>query len=179
MTDYGLSGICIFNLSSLISRGLDEEKKELISIDFLPFISDKKLWLKERSITYANEKVSNDLEKILNYKLVTALLKNCHLKESITYKELTILEKEILLSNLCNFKVQITGTNTFYEAQTVTGGIPLTEVNLETMESLKCQNLYITGELLDIDGICGGYNLTVAWLTGLLAGKNIKDDKNA
>ena len=47
------------------------------------------------------------------------------------------------------------------------------------MESLKCQNLYITGELLDIDGICGGYNLTVAWLTGLLAGKNIKDDKNA
>ena len=65
------------------------------------------------------------------------------------------------------------------EAQTVTGGIPLTEVNLETMESLKCQNLYITGELLDIDGICGGYNLTVAWLTGLLAGKNIKDDKNA
>lgn len=179
MTDYGLSGICIFNLSSLISRGLDEGKKELISIDFLPFISDKKNWLKERSITYANEKVSNDLEKILNYKLVTALLKNCHLKESITYKELTLLEKEILLSNLCNFKVQITGTNTFYEAQTVTGGIPLTEVNLDTMESLKCQNLYITGELLDIDGICGGYNLTVAWLTGLLAGKNIKDDKNA
>lgn len=179
MTDYGLSGICIFNLSSLISRGLDEGKKELISIDFLPFISDKKTWLKERSITYADEKVSNDLEKVLNYKLVTALLKNCHLKESITYKELTLLEKEILLSNLCNFKVQITGTNTFYEAQTVTGGIPLTEVNLETMESLKCQNLYITGELLDIDGICGGYNLTVAWLTGLLAGKNIKDDKNA
>ncbi len=179
MTDYGLSGICIFNLSSLISRGLDEGKKELISIDFLPFISDKKTWLKERSITYADEKVANDLEKVLNYKLVTALLKNCHLKESITYKELTLLEKEILLSNLCNFKVQITGTNTFYEAQTVTGGIPLTEVNLETMESLKCQNLYITGELLDIDGICGGYNLTVAWLTGLLAGKNIKDDKNA
>ena len=179
ITDYGLSGICIFNLSSLISRGLDEGKKELISIDFLPFISDKKTWLKERSITYADEKVSNDLEKILNYKLVTALLKNCHLKESITYKELTLLEKGILLSNLCNFKVQITGTNTFYEAQTVTGGIPLTEVNLETMESLKCQNLYITGELLDIDGICGGYNLTVAWLTGLLAGKNIKDDKNA
>ncbi len=179
MTDYGLSGICIFNLSSLISRGLDEGKKEIISIDFLPFISDKKTWLKKRSITYADEKVSNDLEKILNYKLVTALLKNCHLKESITYKELTLLEKEILLSNLCNFKVQVTGTNTFYEAQTVTGGIPLTEVNLETMESLKCQNLYITGELLDIDGICGGYNLTVAWLTGLLAGKNIKDDKNA
>lgn len=179
MTDYGLSGICIFNLSSLISRGLDEGKKELISIDFLPFISDKKTWLKERSITYADEKVANDLEKVLNYKLVTALLKNCHLKESITYKESTLLEKEILLSNLCNFKVQITGTNTFYEAQTVTGGIPLTEVNLDTMESLKCQNLYITGELLDIDGICGGYNLTVAWLTGLLAGKNIKDDKNA
>ena len=69
--------------------------------------------------------------------------------------------------------MKITGTNTFNEAQVCTGGIPLTEINLKTMESLKVKNLYFAGEILDVNGDCGGYNLSFAWTTGMLAGKNV------
>ena len=53
-----------------------------------------------------------------------------------------------------------------------TGGVALNEINPDTMESLKCSNVFVTGELLDVDGICGGYNLQWAWSTGYIAGKN-------
>ena len=69
--------------------------------------------------------------------------------------------------------MKITGTNTFNEAQVCAGGIPLTEINLKTMESLKVKNLYFAGEILDVNGDCGGYNLSFAWTTGMLAGKNV------
>ena len=59
--------------------------------------------------------------------------------------------------------MKITGTNTFNEAQVCTGGIPLTEINLKTMESLKVKNLYFAGEILDVVGDCGGFNLQWAW----------------
>ena len=77
---------------------------------------------------------------------------------------------------LTRFTVNITDTNSFETSQTTTGGIPLSEININTMESLKCKNLYITGELLDVDGDCGGYNLAFAWLTGMLAGTGVKHD---
>ena len=76
------------------------------------------------------------------------------------------------MSNLLNFKLEIIGTNSFDKAQTCSGGIPLDEINPKTMESLKQKNLYIVGELLDVDGKCGGYNLTFAFITGMLAGED-------
>ena len=54
------------------------------------------------------------------------------------------------------------------------GGIPLTEINSKTLESLKVKSLYFTGEIIDIDGDCGGYNLGWAWMSGIIAGKNVK-----
>ena len=84
--------------------------------------------------------------------------------------------KLILLKNLTNFTIPITGTNSFDNAQVTSGGIPLTEVNVETMESKLIKNLYFAGEILDVDGKCGGYNLGFAWLTGLIIGKSIGDN---
>ena len=63
-------------------------------------------------------------------------------------------------------------------AQVTAGGIELSEINPETMESKLCKNLYITGEVLDIDGPCGGYNLQWAWASGKLAGSEAASDKN-
>ena len=65
-------------------------------------------------------------------------------------------------------------THTLDHAQVCSGGVPLTEINSQTLESLKTKNLYFTGEIIDIDGDCGGYNLGWAWMSGIIAGKNVK-----
>ena len=71
-----------------------------------------------------------------------------------------------------NLKLTINGTRSFDQAQICGGGIPVSEIDQNTMESRICPDFYLTGELIDIDGICGGYNLQWAWSTGYIAGKN-------
>ena len=181
LTDYGVSGICIFNLSSKVSRGLKQKKKEDIIINFLyPFnITNEKEFINfmnERNITVKNRTISDLLDGILNYKLINLILKLSKIKREETWKDISDSKKNILSNYLTKFAVNITDTNSFEASQTTTGGIPLSEININTMESLKCKNLYITGELLDVDGDCGGYNLAFAWLTGMLAGTGVKHD---
>ena len=181
LTDYGVSGICIFNLSSKVSRGLNQKKKEDIIINFLyPFnITNEKEFINfmnERNITVKNRTISDLLDGILNYKLINLILKLSKIKREETWKDISDSQKKILSNYLTRFTVNITDTNSFETSQTTTGGIPLSEININTMESLKCKNLYITGELLDVDGDCGGYNLAFAWLTGMLAGTGVKHD---
>lgn len=177
LTDYGVSGICIFNLSSRIARGLSQNKKEELIINFLPFIeSSAKEWLEEREKYITKTTISNQLESILNYKLVQVILNKSKINKTAYYEDLTETEKTTLLKNLTNFTIPIIGTNSFDNAQVTSGGIPLTEINVETMESKLIKNLYFAGEILDADGKCGGYNLGFAWLTGLIIGKSIGDN---
>ena len=72
--------------------------------------------------------------------------------------------------------MKITWTKSFDRAQICSGGIPLAEINPCTMKSLKTRGLYLCGELLDVNGDCGGYNLGFAWISGMIAGKGINDD---
>ena len=181
LTDYGLSGICIFCLSGQISRGLSQNKKEQIKINFLhPFNLNTKEdfinWMNKRNNQILNRTISDLLDGILNYKLINLILKLSKIKRDTYWDNLTLSEKSLLGSNLTNFLITITGNNSFDSSQTCTGGIPLTEINPHTMESLKTKGLYITGELLDIDGDCGGYNLTIAWITGHIAGVGVSND---
>ncbi len=75
--------------------------------------------------------------------------------------------------------VKITDTFGMERAQVTAGGVPLSEVDIPSMESKKVENLYLTGELLDVDGICGGYNLHFAWATGYLCARQITADQEA
>ena len=78
-----------------------------------------------------------------------------------------------------SFRTQITDTNGFENAQVCAGGVSTEEIRPETLESKKIKGLYFAGELLDVDGICGGYNLQWAWSSGAVAGKNAaKEEKN-
>lgn len=176
LTDYGVSGICVFNLSRHVSIGLSKNKKEEVSINFLPFISESPQEFLAKQFANKNS-IKTQLEGILNSKLVDIILEISSINKNKTYNELTSSEKEILVSSLVSFKTKIIGTNSFDQAQVCSGGIPLTEINLETMESKIVKNLYIVGELLDVDGDCGGYNLGFAWMSGIKAGKgcNIND----
>ena len=173
LTKTGLSGICIFNLSSKIKRGLEHNKKEYVVINFLPFVENIEEFLNERNNKVKGRTIIELLEGLINYKLVKIILSESKINENKHYNELGNKEKEILFNNLVRFKVNIIDTNSFDNAQVCSGGLSLNEININTMESKLVSGLFITGELLDIDGICGGYNLTIAWITGILAGKYI------
>ena len=174
LTNYGISGICVFNLSNYVARGLDNNKKEEISIDFMPFIEvDKKSWFIEFT-NLTNKNIKELLLSILNEKIVEVILKESKINSSKLFTELNKEEQNILINYCTNFKLQVTRTNSFNEAQVCSGGICLTEVNLDTMESKIIKNLYVVGEILDITGDCGGYNLGIAWRTGIISGNAIR-----
>lgn len=175
LTDYGISGICIFNLSGYVSRGLKKKKHEFIKIDFLPSIDRLEEFFLKRSETLNNVSIKTFLEPLLNYKLVDLFLDLAHIKKDKLYQELTNDERNALISTIKSFYLELTGTNSYSKAQTCTGGLSLDEVDLSTMEVKQIKNLYVIGELIDVDGICGGYNLTFAWMSGILAGSDISD----
>ena len=79
----------------------------------------------------------------------------------------------MVCKTLRSFDVSVCGTKGFDFSQVCNGGVKLSEINAKTMESKKIPGLYVIGELIDMNGKCGGYNLTTCWITGMLAGKSI------
>lgn len=178
LTDYGISGICAMNLSGRIARGLNDGKKEHIEINFLDglninTVQDAIEFIDVRNKTMKNRNICELLEGIINYKLLNVLLKKSKIQINKKLNEITQDEKNRLVNDLISLKIDIIGTNSFDKSQVCSGGISLKEIDLSAMESKKVKGLYFTGELLDVDGDCGGYNLTWAWITGMLAGNNV------
>ena len=174
LTDYGVSGICIFNLSRYASIAINKNKKVKISINFMPFTEKPKEFIKNLNRNTYKKTINELLEGFLNYKLIDIILKKAKIKRNIPLNTLTENEINKLIQNITNFELNITETHNMDHAQVCIGGIPLTEINSETLESLKIKNLYFTGEIIDIDGDCGGYNLSWAWISGIIAGKSVK-----
>ena len=176
LTDYGLSGICIFNLSNIVTRGLHEKKKELISINFVPFVETLIIpWLERYNKKNEYRSIKELLEGFLNKKIVEVIIETSEIDGNMNYSELTVSEKLKLSKYLTAFPIKITGTKGFDNCQICSGGVRLNEIDLDTMESTIVNNLYITGELLDLNGKCGGYNLTTCWISGIIAGETIGD----
>lgn len=176
LTDYGISGICTFNLSHFVTRGLDVGKKEVIKVNFLPFIKDNYMeWFNTYSNKHNDKNIYTLFCNILNYKLVKVILKVCSIDNETYYNELDYNSRSLLIDNLTNFKFNIVSTKDFNFSQVCNGGVSLDEVNLSTFESLIVDGLYITGEVLDINGNCGGYNLICAVISGILVGDDLSD----
>ena len=165
-TDYGISGICTFNISSYLRDGIDNKK---LLVNFMPFgIKEFNLFMKG-----SNNTIFERLEGILNYKLVKVILKLSNIKEDEKWKKIGTEQKEDLINYLFNYEVKITGTKSFDQSQVTAGGLDLKEINTKTMESNLVDDLYVTGEVLDLDGDCGGYNLTLCFITGYIAGVHV------
>jgi len=182
LTDYGVSGICVFQLSSLVSRGLYNNKKEEIEINFLDSlnINDEDefvLFFDDRNRKVINRNISQLMDGVLNYKLINLILKLLKIDRDSKWDDISDSKKRELGNYLTKFRVNIIGTNSFDSSQVCSGGVRLNEINPYTMESLCESGLYIVGELLDVDGECGGFNLGFAWITGYLAGSNVGDIK--
>lgn len=178
LTNYGISGICVFNLSGRVSRGLNDNKKETVKINFLNSLNinlpkDFIEWMNKRNLLVKDRSIFELLEGVLNYKLVNVLLKKSKINNNMKWEELSLSSKNDLSENITSFKLEIIGTNSFDKAQVCSGGIPLNEIDVNDMQSLKVKGLYIIGELLDVDGDCGGYNLEWAWITGMIAGSRV------
>ena len=92
------------------------------------------------------------------------------------WDNISLDKKRMLGYNLVKLRLKIVGTNSFDSAQVCSGGVRLSEIDPYTMESLKVDGLYMVGELLDVDGECGGFNLGFAWLSGYLAGRGISNN---
>lgn len=168
----GISGICTFNISGLVAKSLYNKKKVFVKINFVPEIANFYKFFDNRNKELPNRTIEELLESILNYKLTNVILKKTKVKKGSYWNNLNEEEKQTLINNINNFELNISNTNSFNQAQVCTGGIPLNEVN-ENMESIFIKNLYFTGELLDVDGKCGGFNLAFAFITGYIAGDNI------
>ncbi len=171
--DYGISGICVLNLSSYVSKGLEDKKNEIVKVNFLPWLKeDVKVFLQKQSKLLPAYSLSDILEGFLNYKIVNELLGKAKITRTTKLEEIDSKTLEKIYEYLVSYPIVINGTNSYLEAQVCQGGIPLKEINPHTLESKLVKNLYITGELLDVDGVCGGYNLGFAWISGMIAGEN-------
>lgn len=169
--DYGVSGICVFNLSGYVKGN----SNLTIKINFLPFTDDADEFIEERMKLLENINLINVFESIINYKVLKYIFKKTGISETARYKSLTENEKKLFKEYLTSFTLKVYGTNDYDKAQVTMGGVPLTDINISTMESNNVKNLYLIGEILDLTGKCGGYNLMQCFITGLIAGRNIND----
>ena len=174
LTNYGISGIPVFQVSRYAAKALYENKKVTAEIDFLPSMTDEvlDLFMKERKTFHGEKKAEDFLVGMFHKKLINVLLKEAKIPLNESINAISDERLKNLLVLCKHFPVFIEGTNDFEQAQVCAGGVKTTEINPNTMESLNEPDLYIVGELLDIDGICGGYNLQWAWSTGFIAGKH-------
>ena len=174
-TDYGVSGLSVISISRFATENLHKKEKDLIlSIDFTPDFSEEKLkeyFLKIKKIE-DDKKIKNLLIGLINPKLIDYIFKD---KINLNKKILELNNKDIniLINVLKNTEYKIIGDKGFNFAQVVAGGIDLNDINLNTLESKIVKNLYFTGEVIDIDGDCGGFNLMWAIASGHFVGENI------
>ena len=174
LADYGISGIPVFQISSLMSRALDKGQRVEVIIDFLPAFSDDELngYIKDRSITTTDNRSLNEmLNGLLNNKLLLELIHKSGVSPDKKGRLLTDDDCKSLTRSIKHTAVSVKKPRGAEFAQVCAGGIYTKEIDVRTLESKIHPGLYFCGELLDVDGICGGYNLQWAWTSGYIAGE--------
>lgn len=176
LADYGISGIPVFQISSPAVRALYEKKSVTVVIDFLPDISLETLnteFAMRIGKCETDENADRLLRGLLNQKLIPVLLKYAGIRSDEPLKNISLEKLERLSAEIHDYPVTLEKVRNFEFAQVCTGGIRTEEINEKTLESRLLSGLYFAGEILDVDGICGGYNLQWAWSSGYVAGCSV------
>lgn len=173
LTEYGISGIVVFQLSRLAAGALAEGKKVSAFIDLLPEWKLRELEqiLEDRKKRYPQRTLEEFMTGILHKKLIFYFLRRSGLRPAQKVCDTEPGQLEKLFVGLKNWELRIQGTKGFENAQVSAGGVAFEGVT-EGLESRKVPGVFFAGELLDVDGKCGGYNLQWAWSSGYVAGKN-------
>lgn len=174
-TDYGLSGIAAMELAASAQKYIDSVKfNPFTYIDFLPDKAYDNLidYLENLNKIKGFCQIDNLLTGILPKAVGIAICKACNLyKSDKLISDLNEKELRLIAEKIKKFPLEVSGTRGFINSQVTSGGIKTSEINKKTMESLICKNLYFAGEIIDVDGGCGGFNLQWAWASGMLAGE--------
>lgn len=177
-THYGLSGPIILSLSKVVAEALNAGNKEvMLEINLKPALSEEVLdkrvqrdWEK-----FSRKQLKNSLNELLPTKMIPVIIDLAFLDPDKFVNQITKSERARLLKQLQHLTFTIQRTRPVSEAIVTAGGVSTKEINPATMESKLIKNLYFAGEVIDIDGYTGGYNLQAAFSTGYVAGKAISE----
>ncbi len=170
ITQWGLNGPGVMNIShSIDAQKLNQYK---LKINFAPNFSDA---IRDSFTNPTLQELSpaSILKGFFPAKIVDFLLKQSNLGHIRSCRELSSKQKDLLLKMMQNQEIAVRGVRGFKHAQASTGGIALSDIDPHTMESRVCHGLYFAGEILNVLGPCGGYNLHWAFLSGMLAARGI------
>lgn len=170
-THFGVSGPAVLKLS----RGLTDQKpaKEyILSLNVAPFYKEEKLHeiIKDQIQTAPQKQVKNILGLFVPKRFVPVIMEQSKIEVETYNHQLTKSERLILIKTILGIRFQVEGPRSWNEAIVTAGGVDVKEVYPQTMESKIIRGLYFAGEVLDIDGVTGGYNLQAAFSTGYVAG---------
>ena len=173
LTDYGISGIPVFQVSRYASKLLYEKKETDAVLDFMPDFTKEQInaFLRARAKTRPDKSAEMFLIGLFHKKLCDLWIRLSEIPRQRKAEELNSDEIARLTDLIKEFRVRVRETNPYDKAQVCCGGVDTREVNPETLESVYVPGVYFAGEILDVDGMCGGYNLTFAWASGYVAGK--------
>jgi len=176
ITHWGLSGPAVLKLSAFAARELHKEDyKFSISVNWLPQYDEQTL--REKFLRLRNElasqKIINRNPFFLPQRLWEYFLQRSAINENIRWADLPAKQQSILIKILCVQEFQVKGKTTFKEEFVTAGGIKLNEIDSNTMQSKIIPHLFFAGEIMDADGITGGFNFQHAWTSGWIAGNTI------
>lgn len=172
-THYGISGPIVLSTSNYINKW--DSKNIKLYIDLKPALSNKKLdkrILKDFEV-YKNKQLKNGLNGLLPKKIIPIIINQTAIDEEKPIHQITKLERDKIIDQIKNLTLTFKKSRPIEEAIVTSGGISTKEINPSTMESKILPGLYFAGEIIDVDGLTGGYNLQIAYSTGFLAGMNI------
>lgn len=172
LTDYGISGIPTFQISGFAARAIQEGKPVKVKISFLPDFDGQscEAFFKARLRERRKDTMEMFLTGIVNKKVSQLLMRLSGIRGTDRAEDVNAEAFQRLEKFYCGLETEVIGTNGFEKAQVSAGGVDCGEVT-ETLMSKLQKNLYFAGEILDIDGLCGGYNLQWAWSSGAVAGR--------
>lgn len=176
ITHWGLSGPAILKLSAWGARELAKfEYRFTTIINWIPDFNEHilKNQIQEFRKIKGGQKIGSKNSFGLPQRLWEFLVNGSHIKTENRWGDLTSSEQNKLIRNLLTFEINISGKTTFKEEFVTCGGVKLSEVDPQTMMSRKMPGLYFGGEVLDVDGITGGFNFQHAWTSGFIAAKSI------
>lgn len=173
LTKYGISGIPVFQVSRFASKGIFDGRKVTAVLDFMPDFSDLEFmnFLNNRLNYNGDKTMDTFFIGVFHHKLAWVLLKKAQIPPQKPACQLTTSELKRLCETVKHYPAKITNTNSFDQAQVCAGGVSTTQLNPQNLESRLVPGLHFAGEIIDVDGACGGYNLQWAWSSGFVAGK--------
>ncbi len=169
-TANGLSGPAIFGLSKIMNQ---ENKDIKLKIDFQAEEDEPDKKILSLFEEQKNKQIKNTLEALLPKKIIPHILKRCGVREDKKINGISKAERQRLVKLIKNFEFEVKGLAGFDKAIVTAGGVDIKEVDPKTMRSKMIDNLFLAGEVLDVHGPTGGYNLQLAWSTGALAGSSV------